>query len=125
MSGRLIDQLTRRGIRVRRVGADQLGVTGPERELSAEAIAFLRENKAALLAELADQPPTAPPELPSWLDPRFRQAAIEAGSIIWLDQVLLWPAEVYRAWEVRVKILTGDLSREEARERAYLEYRHH
>jgi hypothetical protein len=64
---------------------------------------------------------------PAWLGERYRRAALEAGSITWLDQVLLWPADVYAAWEERATSLEHDdgLSREGARARAYLEYCQH
>jgi tubulysin polyketide synthase-like protein len=121
VSARLVAQLARRGIKVRRVGDDQLGVTAPEGGLSQEAVAYIREHKGELLAAL----PTA--ELPASLDAQWRRAAMEAGSITWLDQVLLWPADVYKAWEGRAGSLERDagLSPEAARASAYGEYRQH
>jgi len=125
VTARLLDQLARRGIRLRRVGDDQLGVTAPEGRLPPEAVTFIRQHKASLLAALADQPATGAADLPAWLDPRYRRAAMEAGSITWRDQIMLWPADVSEAWGESAAILEhdGGLSREEAEARAYLDHR--
>ena len=109
-------------------GRIEVAVTGPEGGLPPEAVAFIREHKTALLAALEAQSPSDRSVIwPDWLPARYRRVAIEAGSITWRDQAMLWPAEVYQAWHTRAASLEqdGGLSRDQAEARAYLEYRQH
>jgi hypothetical protein len=64
-------------------------------------------------------------DFPASLPARYRRAAIEAGSITWRDQVLLWPADMCEAWQERAAIIEDDtgLPRGEAEGLAYLEFR--
>lgn len=64
MSAYLLAQLARRGIRLRKLGEDRLGVTGPKGGPSPEAVDFIRRHKEALLAALTAPPLVNPPTWP-------------------------------------------------------------
>jgi tubulysin polyketide synthase-like protein len=80
VSVRLVSQLARRGIQVRRVG-DHLAVTGPEGGLSPKALTFIRRHKEALLAALSAPPLVNPPTWP----PDAVDAAVTARVAVFRD----------------------------------------
>ena len=84
-TGDLVARLAARGIWLRRVG-DQLGVTFADGTQTPEALTYLRDNKAKLLAALA------PPTFPKW--PR---AALESAFAARVSTLKTWGHSVVEA----------------------------